>query len=135
VAKSRDFKAEYARRIARNLEKGKTRQQARGHKPREHIERREREVEELGIARDQDRRIRDWCRRYKNETRDEDEVVEMAISKGYNWFKTYRDTWNAARREYLRALKDGSYASKGLTYLEMLASMSEVEEISWLYYH
>jgi hypothetical protein len=43
--KSRDYKAEYARRIAKGTAAGKTRQQARGHKPREHIIRRQREIE------------------------------------------------------------------------------------------
>lgn len=35
--RKRDYKAEYARRIAKAMAAGKTRQQARGHKPKEHV--------------------------------------------------------------------------------------------------
>jgi hypothetical protein len=37
--KPRDYKAEYARRIARKMAAGASRQAARGHKPREHVAR------------------------------------------------------------------------------------------------
>lgn len=135
AARGRDYKAEYARRIASAKARGKTRQEARGHRPGEARQRREREREEFGLSSSEIRSITAWCDRYKNEGRDTDEVVSEAASNGYDWFKNYRDVWNAARRTYLREQAAGTYASRGLGYLEMLASMSEVSDIAWLYYH
>lgn len=48
--RKRDYKAEYARRIAKATASGKTRQQARGHKPKEHIERARRAKAKYGVA-------------------------------------------------------------------------------------
>lgn len=135
MARVRDYKAEYAKRIARATTKGKTRQQARGHRAGEARERKEREREEFGLSSSEIRAIQAWCGRYNNESRDVDEVIERAASSGYQWFQNYRDVWNAARRTYLREQKAGTYASRGLGYLEMLTANAEAEDISWLYYH
>lgn len=48
--RKRNYKAEYARRIARAEAAGKTRQQARGHKPKEHIERARRSKIKYGVS-------------------------------------------------------------------------------------
>lgn len=136
VARKRDYAKEYARRIAAAEAKGKTRQQARGHKEQEHVHRREREREELGgLSAYEISAIRDWAGRYGNKDRDVDEVVEHARENGYDAFKRYRDTWNAARRTYLRESKAGTYSSRGLQYLEMLTGNAGVDEMAWLYYH
>jgi hypothetical protein len=135
LAKTRDYRAEYAKRIASAKARGKTRQQGRGHKAGEASHRRERERAEEGIASSEVRSIRAWCERYKNEGRDTDEVIEEARAKGYAWFVNYRSVWNSARQTYLREQKAGTYASRGLGYLEMLAGMAEVSDIAWLYYH
>lgn len=133
---ARDFKAEYARRIARNLEKGKTRQQARGHRAQEHIYRAEREREELGLTRANIASIERWCNAYNNnEKRDPEDVIEEARENGYTWFVNYRDVWNQSRRKYLREQRNGTYISGGPGYLEMLASLEVVPDIQWAYYH
>lgn len=132
----RDYKAEYRKRIERGLAKGKTRQQSRGHVVKEHIERAKRERETFGLTAAQISRIRSWCDRYNNdEKRDPESVIDEARERGYEWFQNYRDTWNAARRQYLREMKAGTYASRGMSYLEMLTELAKAPEVSWLYYH
>ena len=135
MARVRDHKAAYAKRIARATALGKSRQEARGHRPREHIERQEREREEFGLSGSEVRSIRAWCDRFRNEGRDTEDVIEQARENGYAWFTNYRDVWNSARRTYLAENRAGTYASRGLGYLEMLAGMAEVEDIAWVYYH
>lgn len=135
MGRKRDYAAEYARRLAKGRSAGKTRQEARGHRAGEASYRRKREREEYGLASSEVTSIRNWGGRFRNEGRDIEAVIEEAREKGYDWFRTYRDTWNEARRTYLREQKAGTYASKGLGYLEMLASITDVEDIAWLYYH
>lgn len=48
--RQRNYKAEYARRIAKAKAAGKTRQEARGHKPREHVERARRSAAKYGAS-------------------------------------------------------------------------------------
>jgi len=135
VAGARDFKAEYARRIARATAAGKTRQQARGHRPGEARERKAREREEFGLSGSEVRSIRAWCERFQNEGRSTEDVIEEARANGYAWFVNYRNVWNSARRTYLAENRAGTYASRGLGYLELLAGMAAVEDIAWVYYH
>lgn len=117
------------------MARGKTRQQARGHKKEEHIERREKEREAYGLTQSEIRSIRTFCERYPNKDRDVDEVVDWYRELGYESFKTYRDTWNAARLQYQREQKAGTYASRGEGYLNYLTEQSEASSVEWLYYH
>lgn len=140
--KARDYRAEYSKRIERALEKGKSRQQARGHKAHEHIERRERERAQFGLSSQEVTAIRHWYARLNpgghKEIPTEEDVIEFARTKGYADFKVYRDTWNAARQTYLREVKRGDYASRGELYLVMLTDMAGVMppgDERWLYYH
>lgn len=141
VRKPRDFKAEYARRIKNAIAKGKTRQQARGHKPQEHIIRREREKAETGgLTRDQVKTIRRWHSDAFNpklyrEVPTEDELVAWAQENGYERFKQYRKVWDAARRTYVKELADGSWESRGMGYLYQLTNNAKVDDYQWLYYH
>lgn len=129
----------YARRIANALARGKTRQQARGHKPGEARVRATREREEHGLSSYDERSIRNWVNRRSRQIHDSDfdadEVIEYFREGGYETYIQYRDTWDHARRRYKAEQKDGSYASRGLGYLTQLTATAGVEDISWLYYH
>lgn len=136
--KPRDFKKEYERRIKNATAKGRTRQQARGHKEAEHIERREREIEERGITGAQEHTIENWYSRTYNPggslgRKDLEDVLELAKGEGYDAFKEWRATWEAARRTYQRegSRKDGT----GPAYLLDLTLAAGMDDISWLYYH
>lgn len=140
--KKRDYKAEYERRIRNATKRGKTKQEARGHRKGEHIERAEREREELGITRAQENTIRGWySRNYnphnypENARADLDDALEYARENGYDAFKQWRTVWDIVRRTYLQEVADGSYASRGQAYLIDITSKAGVEDVSWLYYH
>ena len=137
--RQRDFKAEYQRRIAKALAAGKTRQAARGHKVKEHIIRREREVAEAGVSASQLRSIRSFLARFNpigfKDIPDEETLVEFVQQNGYAAFQQYRKIWDAARRQYVREKTDGSYESRGLQYLHHLTGMALSPDEKWLYYH
>lgn len=135
MASKRVLSPAYAKRIASAMARGKTRQQARGHRPGEAAARREREREEFGLSGSEIRSIRSWVGRYPNESREVEDIIDQARESGYEWFKNYRDVWNRARRQYLREQAAGTYASRGLGYLEMLTAEADASDISWLYYH
>lgn len=135
MARTRDYRAEYARRLAKGAAAGRSRQAARGHVEREHVRRAEHEREVYGITRAEEHSIRAWCDRFSNEKRDPDDVVEMAQEKGYAWFQNYRDIWNKARAEYKRASRSGRYRPGFTDYLDMLAEEADVPDVEWMYYH
>ena len=143
AAPARTLSPAYAKRIANAVAKGKTRQEARGHRAppgrTEHAARAEREREKLGISREEIARVRAWGNRRSREVGDHEfdveGVVEAAQANGYEWFRTYRDTWTEARRTYMREQRSGEYASRGIGHLEWLASIPPVDDISWMYYH
>jgi hypothetical protein len=142
--KPRDFKAEYARRIARGEAKGKTRQLARGHVVKEHIVRREHERQRnLGLTNEQLKSIVLWYEgkfdplQYKGFPGVE-RVVDFSREVGFERFRGYRKTWDRARRLYVKEQASGDYESRGEQYLHELhdlAALRPTEEMSWLYYH
>lgn len=129
----------YRKRIERGLLKGKSLQQSRGHIAKEHIDRKEKEIAKLGLTRSQYRAVKDWSERRQGIVKDHDfevqEVIDITIANGFDWFLNYRKIWNAARHTYIVENRRGTYASRGMTYLEELTRQSDAPELSWLYYH
>lgn len=122
--------------------KGRTRQQARGHKAAEHVERKEREIEERGLTSQQEKTIARWYEAdYNprvwdtNARADADDVVEFVRSEGYDAFKQWRSTWDKARRLYLKELANETYENRGAEYLMSLVAQAGVSDEKWLYYH
>lgn len=129
----------YRQRIERGLAKGKSRQEARGHRPGEAAERREREREEIGVASSDRKAIQNFLRRFNpvgfKALPTEEDLTDWVRENGYEQFQIYRVTWDAARRAYLREQANGTYASRGMGYLEGLTEAAGVEDVQWLYYH
>lgn len=143
----------YQKRIARALLAGKTRQQARGHKAREHVERHERETKERGYTGSEESSIRRFyalnfdpiTHPYKFGSGNIEEAIqnaptveqflELAYFGGYNAWVEYREVWKAARRIYLRDKRNGTYVNAGWPYLEQLKRLTQAPDVSWLYYH
>ena len=69
MARKRDYRAEYAKRIARATAEGKTRQQARGHKAGEHIERARKERAKEGLSAAERESIRRWWEKNQDAAR------------------------------------------------------------------
>lgn len=135
MARSRDYKAEYAKRLASARARGIDRQRARGHSPGEARRRAEREREEFGITGNEARSIRGWVDRLGNASLSSEDVIERAQERGYSWFQNYRDALNQARRDYRNQSKRGKYSTGGSGALEALADLADVDDISWVYYH
>lgn len=163
AAKQRDYKAEYAKRkarriirereakrgkplsenyrkrIERGLRKGKSLQEARGKRKGEHLERKRQSGQGPGIGDARERFIFQWFAMRDFEiadwTGDPVEQTKIAVTRGWAWFEAYRKTWEAVRANYLKELREGRYASRGMGYLDHLLAQTGVPEYSWLYYH
>lgn len=139
--KSRNYSPSYEKRLIRAARKGKSRQVARGHKPKEHVIRKEREKIRLGgLTGDQIKIIIHWHKTKFNpqgyrEVPTEEQLVEWSRANGYQEFKIYRATWEAARKVYLREQKEGTYESRGMGYLYQLQGLTKADTYEWLYYH
>lgn len=132
----------YRKRVERAMAKAEregrafNRQAARGHKAREHVERRDKEIETYGLSRAEQLIIRAFVERNNGfKGWDEDDFLDYFREAGYPAFKEYRTVWEAARRRYLSALRDGSHASQGEGYLNFLTASAGVDDTRWLYYH
>ena len=142
--KSRGYSPFYEKRLLRAVESGKTPslQAARGHKPGEERARAERERATQGITSAQIGSIRNFFLRWNTHNKSSGEklpsledMIEFAQSNGYSRFAQYREQWNLMRRAYVTQLKNGTYSSKSLAYLERCNEIAQAPTIKWLYYH
>ena len=91
----------------------------------------------------EDASVRNWYNKRFNpigfkEIPTEEDVIDFARAQGIAAFRAYQATWNAARSTYLKELKTGMYASRGIGYLNMLTEQARVRpegDEQWLYYH
>lgn len=132
-------KEKYDRRVERALAKGKTRQQARGHKPKEHVERREREIEEGKITWSQNKAIDKFYARFNpkgdKDSPTLDRLKEWAGEVGYNQFIKYRATWDGIRKQYLEAQGKGTWVEMDWEVFETMFPDLEIDDADWLFYH
>jgi hypothetical protein len=142
MARQRDFAAEYARRIAKGRVAGKTRQQARGHVVREHVRRAERERAKRGISSQEETSIRRWALNRQviqhNRDLDPDAIIEWVREHDFSEFQAFRDKWWAVHRQYKREVREGTWESRGLAYLDQMFgrwSPPPADDIGWFYYH
>jgi len=142
--KAHGYSPSYEKRLLRAVERGNmpTLQATRGHKPGEATRRREREKEAQGVTSSQIRSIKNFFARWDTHQKsldpncpDEAEMIEHAQNNGYERFVEYREQWNLMRRKYVRELKDGTWASRGLDYLTLGNEIAKAPSIEWLYYH
>lgn len=142
--KARGLSASYEARLIRGVRQGKTQQQARGHKPGEARQRAEYQREQNeGLSNSEDASVRNWYNKRFNpfehgEKPDEEAVVEFARDRGVAAFRVYQKQWNAARSNYTKELKSGTWASRGIGELERLTELARVRpqgDRPWLYYH
>lgn len=122
-----------------------TRQQARGHKAREHVERARHEIEREGITRAQRQTIERWHERNHSPGRERagwltaDEAIQFAIDHGYEKFAAFRKVWDLQRAMYVNR-HNNDYVEEKRERLEWLMSILEdyydvhVPDEHWLYY-
>lgn len=139
--KARHYSPAYEARLIRAARKGKTRQSARGHKPKEHIIRKIREKIALGgLTSAEIKIITKWHETKFNpngyrEVPDLEELIDWSREKGYDGFKLYRKTWDDTRRQYVKEQADGTYESRGMGYLYDRQNVAKADDYRWLYYH
>ena len=142
--KARGFSAAYEKRLIRGILKGRSRQEARGHQPGEARQRAQYQREQNeGLSNAEDASIRNWYNKRFNpygfkDIPTEDDVIDFARDQGIADFRSYQKTWNAARAVYVKEQKAGTYASRGLGYLDYLVDQARVRpagDREWLYYH
>lgn len=143
-----EWSPSYRRRIERAEARGLSRQAARGHKPREHVARREREQREAAALGKLTSPQRAAIRRFaaKQAKRGGEDVaaskqkmVGWATRVGYDRFLALRDQVAAASAQYRGQRSRGAYESAGegvLDYwIDDLDTPDDPAEAFWFYYH
>jgi hypothetical protein len=100
----RDYAAEYARRKASGIARGKSLQQARGHKQAEHIVRAEHErAKRGGLTKAEEQRIANFAasqaRAGKRRVGVERSFLRIAREQGYDAFREVRDRLKAINKD------------------------------------
>lgn len=146
---SKDYEARLIRAVRKARKSGKkfTRQSARGHKKKEHVERKEKELKKYGITSSQRETVKAFLRRF-NEPGYKgvpvyDDIIQYIKDNGYSATKEYIRTWDRLRKEYVTGMAAGTLIRKGKHYVigygesevENMAGLRSPADISWLYYH
>jgi capsid protein len=130
----------YRKRIERAEARGLSRQQARGHKAKEHVIRRQRErareAAKADVTTEHKKAIRDYLRRLpyaKARTEESFQRVRREVAlRGWDWFVEVRKT----RAEFVRNQRKGQMPGSG--YFDVVVELLELEEpeLDWLlFYH
>lgn len=139
----------YRRRIENAMAKGKSRQQARGHKTKEHVERKEKEISRYGLSSSEKGNITKFFNRLERTQKKGDEPLDkdryMNFWRGnYPNFLKYKQKILAMHKEWLKMNPDTRYDVRGP--LNLVAAARDFEDVPdvtsfkdvdlrWFYYH
>lgn len=140
--RKRNYKAEYARRVKSALAKGKTRQQARGHQAKEHVIRREREIEEGKVTWAQRKAIEKFHASFdpkgQKPSVSANTMIDWAGEVGYDKFVKYRKLWTALHNQYMdRGGQRSKYSERTREEIEYMFDDLDLpdDDPEWLFYH
>jgi hypothetical protein len=153
-----EWTPEYRRRVERGEAKGKSRQEARGKRAGEHIERKRREIAKTGLTSSRKASIDKFARKQANRagSGDPDEAVkrlrQWVAEKGFDRFRELRATVDRRHRQkrersWIEVERGGrtarAHISVGGNVADMqgdfedfeLPDMPDADDFGWLFYH
>lgn len=145
------WSAAYRRRVERAERAGKSRQQARGHRPREHITRAQNKARKVKrqvqrkLTKQQLRTIHNFARSQSKRigitTRElEGNLKDFVREAGFDRLKVIIKKQKQLREQYRSEVKRKRYATRGEDFLEDIGEdlgFPEIDyaDVGWLYYH